>query len=405
MNVSVDFTNPCRFDFQTITEKPVTIQSAKMLPGMTEDRSSEPLRLTLTGDWTINQADHAEKAVMAADRTVVPALEIDFSGLTHLDTSGAWLVHRLRAGYEMRGARVTFSHIPKRYGLLLEEIERHNPPPWAPPRRGNFILSGFEQVGTVMLQVYEDAISVLQILGAFGIGLTTCLTRISRMRGNAILNQFDQTCRGAVPIVALMSFLIGGIIAQQGALYLSRFGADIYAVDLVGVLMVREIGVLLTAIMVAGRSGSAFTAELGSMKMREEIDALHVIGMDRTEVLILPRVIALVIAMPILTFVSIVSGLTGSGLLLWAYNGITPLAYLELLHATLMWDSRALLIGFAKAPFMALIIALIGCVEGLKVEGSAESLGRHTTMSVVKSIFMVIVLDGFFALFFAAIGL
>lgn len=386
-------------------EKPVTAASVKTLPGLTEDRQGTSTSMSLVGEWIIDLAEQAEELILGVKTGTVSAVNIDLAGLTRLDTAGAWLIHRMRAEFELRGARVTFSRVPDKYALLLEEVERHNPAPWSPSPRGNVILATLEQVGVAMLRIWDDIVAVLQILGAFGLGLTSCLTSLSRMRAAAILNQFDQTCRGAVPIVALMSFLIGGIIAQQGALYLSRFGADVYAVDLVGVLMVREIGVLLTAIMVAGRSGSAFTAELGSMKMREEIDALHVIGLDRTEVLILPRVIALIFAMPILTFVAIVSGLTGSGLLLWAYNGIAPPAYLDLLHATLIWDSRALFIGFAKAPFMALIIALIGCVEGLKVEGSAESLGRHTTMAVVKSIFMVIVLDGFFALFFAAMGL
>lgn len=383
----------------------MTVQSVKMRPSIVEDRSTSPMTLQLIGDWKIDHADLAEAAILDLKPELIPTVAFDLGGLTGLDTAGAWLIHRLRAEFEVRGARVSFVSVPERHALLLEEIERHNPPPWSAQPRGNPILVGLEHVGNAMIQIWEDVIAVLQILGAFGIGLTSCLKHLSKMRGNAILNQFDQTCRGAVPIVALMSFLIGGIIAQQGALYLSRFGADIYAVDLIGVLMVREIGVLLTAIMVAGRSGSAFTAELGSMKMREEIDALHVIGLDRTEVLILPRVIALMLAMPILTFVSILSGLTGAGLLLWGYNGISPASYLILLHATLIWDYNALFIGFSKAPFMALIIALIGCVEGLKVEGSAESLGRHTTMSVVKSIFMVIVLDGLFALFFAAMGL
>ncbi len=382
----------------------MTLQTVKNPPVLRETRTGSVLAIEVSGDWTIEQADIAETQVRDLSTDGVSAVTVDLGGLIRLDTAGAWLLHRMRAEFEIHGARAAFEGVPTRYGMLFEEIERHSPPPWSPPRPGNPILLAFERVGRTMMHVYEDIICVLHILGAFGIGLTTCLIRLSRMRGNAILNQFDQICIGAVPIVALMSFLIGAIIAQQGAFYLGRFGADIYAVDLVGILMVREIGVLLTAIMVAGRSGSAFTAELGSMKMREEIDALSVIGLDRTEVLVLPRVIALVIAMPILTFVAIFSGLTGAGLLLWMYNGISPPAYLDLLHATLMWDPNSITIGFAKAPFMALIIALIGCVEGLKVEGSAESLGQHTTMSVVKSIFMVIVVDGMFALFFAALG-
>ncbi|MEM8812509.1 MAG: ABC transporter permease [Pseudomonadota bacterium] len=382
----------------------MTAQSAAQPSGLQIEHGGDTTIVQASGDWTIDQSNDCEKLLKGVAEGCRRSATIDLGGLTRLDTAGAWLIHRLRAEFELHGARVTFRGVPETYALLFEEIESHNPPPWSPPVKSNPALIFFERVGKAAVSIYEDIVSVLHILGAFGVGLTMCLTRLSRMRGNAILNQFSQTCIGAVPIVILMSFLIGGIIAQQGAFYLRQFGAEIYAVDLAGLLMAREIGVLLTAIMVAGRSGSAFTAELGSMKMREEIDALRVLGLDHIEVLILPRVIALILTMPILTFVSIMSGWTGAGLMLWAYSGIQPAAYIDLLHITLMWDPHAIIIGFAKAPFMALIIALIACVEGLKVEGSAESLGRHTTMSVVKAIFMVIVVDGLFAVYFVSIG-
>jgi phospholipid/cholesterol/gamma-HCH transport system permease protein len=207
----------------------------------------------------------------------------------------------------------------------------------------------------------------------------------------------------AMPIVLLITFLIGCIIAQQGFFHFRRFGADAYVVDMVGILVVREIGVLIVTIMVAGRSGSAYTAELGSMKMREEIDALRTMGFDPIEVLILPRMLALVLALPILAFLGAMAALYGGGLVAWLYGGVDPEAFLLRLRDAISIDH--FIVGIIKAPVMAAVIGIVACVEGLAVQGSAESLGQHTTSSVVKGIFFVIVMDGVFAIFFASIGM
>jgi len=199
----------------------------------------------------------------------------------------------------------------------------------------------------------------------------------------------------------LISFLVGAIVAQQGIFQLNRFGASTFAVNLIGILVLRELGVLLTSIMVAGRSGSAFTAELGSMTMREEVDALRVMGLDPIEILVLPRVIALVVGLPLLTFISDLSALFGGGVVSWLYAGMSSDVYLERLKDAIALQT--IFAGLIKAPFMALVIALVACGDGLSVRGSAESLGRQVTDAVVKSIFMVIVVDGIFAMFFAAI--
>jgi phospholipid/cholesterol/gamma-HCH transport system permease protein len=220
-------------------------------------------------------------------------------------------------------------------------------------------------------------------------------------RLTSMVHQVDRVGWRAVPIILLITFLIGAIIAQQGIFHFRKFGADIFVVDMVGILVLREIGVLLVCIMVAGRSGSAYTAELGSMKMREEIDALRTMGFDPIEVLILPRIIAIVVAVPLLTFLGSMAALYGGGLVCWLYGGINPEAFLSRLREVVSLDHFE--VGLIKAPFMALIIGLVACVEGLAVKGSAESLGLQTTTSVVKSIFLVIVLDGVFAMFFAAI--
>ena len=201
----------------------------------------------------------------------------------------------------------------------------------------------------------------------------------------------------------LMAFLIGLIIAQQGGFYLQQFGADLFVVDLAGVLILREIGVLLAAILVAGRSGSAFTAEIGSMRMREEVDALNVIGLDPVEVLVVPRLMALILALPILTFLSDIAAIAGAMIVTWAYIGITPDLFFQRLDQAV--SPTEFFVGLAKAAVHGgSSSAFVACNEGLKVGGSAESLGRHTTIAVVKSIFLVIVVDGLFAIFFRVGG-
>jgi phospholipid/cholesterol/gamma-HCH transport system permease protein len=215
--------------------------------------------------------------------------------------------------------------------------------------------------------------------------------------------QLDRVAWQAVPIIVLITMLIGGIIAQQGIFHFRKFGADIYVVDMVGILILREIGVLIVAIMVAGRSGSSYAAELGTMKMREEIDALCTMGFGPVDVLILPRVVALVIGLTILTFLGSMAALFGGGIVAWFYGDMNPDIYLVRLREAISLDHFK--VGMIKAPFMALVIGLVACTHGLRVKGSADSLGQQTTESVVKSIFLVIVLDGFFAVFFAAIGM
>ena len=227
--------------------------------------------------------------------------------------------------------------------------------------------------------------------------------RPSAFRVTSAVHHLDRVGWQAVPIILLITFLIGGIIAQQGIFHFRKFGADVYVVDMVGILVLREIGVLIVAIMVAGRSGSSYTAELGAMKMREEIDALRTMGLDPVEVLILPRVIALLIALPLLTFLGSMAALYGGGLIAWLYGGMSPDIFIARLKEAISLTHFQ--VGMIKAPFMALVIGIVACAEGLRVKGSAESLGLQTTTSVVKSIFLVIVLDGVFAMFFAAIDM
>jgi phospholipid/cholesterol/gamma-HCH transport system permease protein len=265
------------------------------------------------------------------------------------------------------------------------------------------LLDKGEALGRGVTAVVTDLASLVSILGALGGVLGKVVMRPTGLRLTSTVHHLDRVGWQAVPIILLITFLIGCIISQQGIFNFRKFGADDYVVDLVGILVLREIGVLLVAIMVAGRSGSSYTAELGSMKMREEIDALRTMGLDPVEVLMLPRVLALVIALPILTLLGSMSALYGGGVVAWLYGGMSPAIYLQRLQEAI--SVTHFQVGLIKAPFMALVIGVVACSEGLKVKGSAESLGRQTTTSVVKSIFAVIVLDGAFAIFFASIGM
>ncbi|SDR36804.1 ABC transporter permease [Pseudovibrio sp. Tun.PSC04-5.I4] len=372
-------------------------------PGLITKEDGASLLVTVSGAWSIRQGATCEKLINeAASNLSKSAIHVDLKAVSFLDTAGAWLLQRFQIEQTEQGRSVKFLYEDARYDILLKEVDRREVDNPTIEPRSNSIVNYLESTGEATRQLGRDIRDVLAMLGELTATITAATTHPRRLRPLSIAVQFQRTCMGAVPIVCLMSFLIGGIIAQQGGFYLKQFGAEIFVVDLTGILVLREIGVILTAIMVAGRSGSAFTAELGSMKMREEIDALQVTGLRVTEVLILPRLVALMMALPILVFLANLSALAGAGLTCWWYLDIVPDSYVTQLQAAVTLDT--LMVGIIKAPFMALIIGLIACMEGMKVEGSAESLGRHTTVSVVKSIFMVIVVDGIFAVFFASIG-
>lgn len=363
----------------------------------------ERLFLRPRGEWTIDEAAALEQKLEPfSKRLSAPSasrLTIDLSKVEALDTSGAFLLVRMERAISAAGGAVEWVGADQARGSLLDRVRDALADEEKPIRHPKTNL--LEEVGATVISVWGDARRLLLILGGTVQELAATALRPSTFRASAVARQMEMAGVRAVPIIALMSFLIGGIIAQQGAFQLQFFGAAIFTVDLVGILTLREVAPLLTAIMVAGRSGSAITAELGSMQMREEIDALRVMGLDPINVLVLPRVLALIIVLPLLGFLAALSALAGAMVTLWFYMGITPDAFLERLRYAI--DFSSLLSGLFKAPLMALIIALIACSEGMAVRGSAESLGQHTTAAVVKSIFMVIVVDGVFAIFYAGI--
>jgi len=288
------------------------------------------------------------------------------------------------------------------YRALVDELHGVKEEP-EPAPRGNQIAYALASIGENITLVGHSIAAMVNMLGALVMALGRVVSHPRSFRFTSMVHQLDNVGWRAVPIILLITFLIGCIIAQQGIFHFRKFGADIYVVDMVGILVLREIGVLIVSIMVAGRSGSAYTAELGSMKMREEIDALRTMGFDPVEVLVLPRIVALLIGVPILTFLGSMAALYGGGLVCWLYGGISPDIFVHRLKEAISLDTFE--VGILKAPFMALVIGVIACVEGLAVKGSSESLGLQTTASVVESIFLVIVLDGFFAIFFASIGM
>ncbi len=375
------------------------------VPLLGEATQGDTLALSPSGSWTAGYAPALEGLfdVVSPALQRTKGLKIDMTGVRELDTLGAWLLEKISRNARARGHSVAVVGVADRYAGLIDDVRLVNrdKPVSRPPQ--NPVLARLEAIGRSSFGGIEDVSVFLQMLGALGTAGFGTLRRPRSLRLTSVVYQLYQVGWRAIPIMALVTFLIGGIIAQQGIFFFRKFGAESYVVDLVGILVLRELGVLIVAIMVAGRTGSAYTAELGSMKMGEEIDALSTMGLDPVAVLILPRIIALVCALPILAFIGAMSALYGGGLVAWFYGGMSPPVFVARLHEAVSITHFE--VGIIKAPFMALVIGIVACSEGLRVKGSAESLGTQTTISVVKSIFLVIVLDGLFAMFFASIGM
>ncbi|MGV8936752.1 MAG: MlaE family lipid ABC transporter permease subunit [Allorhizobium sp.] len=378
------------------------VQEAKAFIEIVSSPDAGQSRIQLSGVWintTLSGVLLALDKVDGADGR--GAVEFDLADVSEMDMAGAWLVRRMMTARQSDGRTVTIAGASTAISELIGALpDRVSGPSQGEPKPPIFQRI-FAPIGVAAIELWNDAVAMMFVLGSAVRGGQMKHGRGAGVSPASVVNQLDHMGVRAVPIILLMSFLIGAIIAQQGAFQLRYFGAEIFVVDLVGILQLREIGVLLTAIMIAGRSGSAITAEIGAMKMREEIDALKVIGLNPIGVLVFPRLVALTIALPLLTIVANFAALYGAAVVTWAYSGITFEVFATRLHAAV--DYSTLASGMIKAPFMALIIGIVSAVEGMKVGGSAESLGQHVTASVVKSIFVVILVDGLFAMFYAAI--
>jgi phospholipid/cholesterol/gamma-HCH transport system permease protein len=374
-----------------------------VLSGKTD---GDRLMLTAAGEWISDHARTLELLIeeQSKQHRSIKRVDIDLSDVDKLDTFGAWLIERLMRAWRDRGVDTKITGLADDYRGLVEEMHNVKLVPDAVADGHPMpVTNTMAAVGHAVTEIAHYALAFLRMLGATIAAFGRVLANPSNFRLTSMVHHLESVGWRAVPIILLITFLVGCIVAQQGIFQFRKFGADVFVVDMVGVLVLRELGVLIVCIMIAGRSGSAYTAELGSMKMREEIDALRTMGFDPVEVLILPRILALVIAVPILTFLGSMAALYGGGLTAWLYGGVDPDIFLSRLREAISLDHFK--VGMIKAPFMALVIGTVACVQGLEVKGSAESLGQQTTASVVESIFLVIVLDGVFAIFFAAIGM
>ena len=326
-----------------------------------------------------------------------PIATIDLSAIERIDTVGAWIVTRT---VNEHGAKVIGAS-PEAHRLL--EALREDKSEYAIHRdRRSPIERMLEQVGTATLAIWHELLGIVGFFGAMIIALGIQIRARRRLRWNAVVTRFQAVGVDALPIIGLMSFLIGIVIAQQGAVQLRQFGAEVYTINLTGRLTLRELGVLMTAIMVAGRSGSAFAAQLGTMKLNEEVDAMRTIGVSPMEALVIPRVLATVLMMPLLGFYAAILAIIGGGIFCWLSLDIPPITFIQRIREVVpMEDLWQTLI---KAPVFGMIIAMAGCYQGLQVKADAEEVGLRTTTAVVQGIFLVIVLDAFFAVFFTAIG-
>ena len=357
-----------------------------------------------SGGWTAAHASKLERLIdELASRVADRSATIDMRGVEAFDTYGAWLLERFIRQRATAGASTQVAALPAHYEDLFTAVHDANRvlPATAPAQHS--ITAAVERTGKAVAGAGADFLTIVGMLGAVGTAFAETLAKPRTFRLTSAVHQLDRVGLQAVPIIILITFLIGGIIAQQGFFHFRKFGAELYVVDMLGILILREIGVLIVSIMVAGRSGSSYTAELGSMKMREEIDALRTMGLDPIAVLVLPRIIALVLGLTMLTFIGSMAALYGGCIVSWLYGGMSPEIFVARLHEAI--STTHFKVGMLKAPFMALVIGVVACAEGFAVKGSAESLGRRTTASVVKSIFLVIVLDGLFAVFFASIDM
>ncbi|MBP7242755.1 MAG: MlaE family lipid ABC transporter permease subunit [Amaricoccus sp.] len=327
---------------------------------------------------------------------------LDLGKAGEIDTAGAWLVVTLRRRLAAEGIEARVEGANPKQALIIETVEKALPTAEDRPRPTNAFV---DWVATIGAKVHDFGIGAVEMTG-FGGQIVACflatLARPWRLRITALVHHMQDVGLNAAPIVALMAFLIGVVLAFMGAVQLRQFGAEVFVIDLIAITLLRELGILMTAIVVAGRSASAYTAAIGSMKLREEIDAMRTLSLDPIETLVLPRVLALVLMLPLLGFLANITGLVGGGLMAWAELGISPALFVARLQDA--GDAWTFLTGMIKAPFFAAIIGLVGCYEGMKVEKSAESLGTRTSDSVVISIFLIIVLDAAFAVFFMEVG-
>ena len=368
------------------------------------DTSSKPARLHISGDWTLANYARLKQLNAQLAGKYDDSTHVDLDDVTRLDTAGASLLVELLGAERVSQLADTTSRLPAADRALLQTVYSSMrdfcvPTKAAEENTGIQVLS---RIGCAVDKLWQDSLKLLGFIGLILQTLARNLFRPKQWRITPVVAHIEQIGLNAAPIVVLLTFMVGAVVAFLGATVLANFGAGIFTVDLVAFSFLREFGVLLTAILLAGRTASAFTAQIGSMKANEEIDAIRTLGLDPMDLLVLPRVLALLIALPLLTFLAMMAGILGGAVVCVVSLGISPDMFISLLHSDI--GVQHFLVGMVKAPFFAFLIAAVGCLEGFKVSGSAESVGEHTTSSVVQSIFIVIVLDAVAALFFMEMG-
>jgi phospholipid/cholesterol/gamma-HCH transport system permease protein len=363
-------------------------------------------KLAVGGAWTIAESARLDKELNALQ--LDGSFTIDASKISRLDSAGAWLLLRTRRALEgaqtQAGAKAGDLRLPELYRPLLENLDQ---PRKSEPHKSR-IPPGFRgrlyKIGRTAVHTYFQALSMLGYLGRVTVETIEAFARPKHnLRVAAIFHQIEETGINALPIVGLLSFLIGVVIAYQGITQLRQFGAEYLTIDGLGIITLREMGVLMTSIIIAGRSGSAFTAQIGTMRVNQEIDAMQAMGLNTVDTLVLPRIIGLVVALPLLTLYADIMGLLGGAIMCYFDLGTSFPAFLRELQQAL--KVQTLMVGLIKAPVFAFVIALVGCYEGFQVERNAASVGLLTTRSVVESVFLVIVLDAAFSVMFSVIGI
>ena len=368
------------------------------------DTSSKPARLHISGDWTLASYARLKQLNAQLDGKYDDSTHVDLDDVTRLDTAGASLLVELLGAERVSQLADTTSRLPAADRALLQTVYssmRDFCVPTKAPEE-NTGIQVLSRIGCAVDKLWQDSLKLLGFIGLILQTLARNLFHPKQWRITPVVAHIEQIGLNAAPIVVLLTFMVGAVVAFLGATVLANFGAGIFTVDLVAFSFLREFGVLLTAILLAGRTASAFTAQIGSLKANEEIDAIRSLGLDPMDLLVLPRVLALLIALPLLTFLAMMAGILGGAVVCIVSLGISPDMFISLLHSDI--GVQHFLVGMVKAPFFAFLIAAVGCLEGFKVAGSAESVGEHTTSSVVQSIFIVIVLDAVAALFFMEMG-
>lgn len=361
------------------------------------------MRLVAGGDWITTEVSPLDAPLDRLKFGGITRFEFDGSAINRLDSAGAWLLLRTKLALQDAGVGSVAILLPDKLVGMFNTVEQVHVAPPVEGRKRRDLRGYLAEVGEYTFELLRQSYALLSFIGRVTVEAVEGLLRPTReIPWPAFVKQIEETGLNALPIVGLLSFLIGIVIAYQGADQLRQFGAELLTVNLLGVSMLRELAGLITAIIVAGRSGSAFTAQIGTMKVNQEIDAMQTIGVNIVEVLVLPRVFALVISLTLLTFYADVMGILGGAVMVYFDLGFSIPVFMRQLESAI--SINTLLVGLIKAPVFAIVIALVGCLEGLRVESNAESVGKQTTRAVVESIFLVIVMDAAFSIIFSVLG-